>query len=128
MTINIPPPRIDRPVTLQFMGDWGRANLHRVMGWLGYELGRLTTPRMRFAIWNGTGGMDAVHAVGHGEIDVAIMTPFQTCARSASYRRTIASSWRSAANLTSAVSRNCAPKSRPCASPPRATTEPIPSA
>jgi TRAP-type uncharacterized transport system substrate-binding protein len=82
MTINIPPPRIDRPVTLQFMGDWGRANLHRVMGWLGYELGRLTTPRMRFAIWNGTGGMDAVHAVGHGEIDVAIMTP-ACCARMA---------------------------------------------
>ncbi|WP_170850299.1 MULTISPECIES: TAXI family TRAP transporter solute-binding subunit [unclassified Beijerinckia] len=76
----IPPPSLDNPPTLHFMGDWGRANLHRVMGWLGYELGRLAGPQFRFAIWNSTGGMDAARAVGRGEIDVAIMTP-ACCAR-----------------------------------------------
>lgn len=76
------PPLLGRSLTLHFMGDWGRANLHRVMGWLGYELGRLSGPHMRFAIWNGTGGLDAARAVGRGEVDVAIMTP-ACCARMA---------------------------------------------
>lgn len=80
--VKIPPPTLGRSLTLHFKGDWGRANLHRVMGWLGYELGRLAGPRFRFAIWNGLGGLDAARAVGRGEVDVAIMTPAH-CARMA---------------------------------------------
>lgn len=72
---SVPPPKIDRSVRLQFMGDWGRANLHRALGFLGYELLRLTGPYSRFAIWNGRGGMDNVQAVGRGEVDVALAVP-----------------------------------------------------
>ena len=68
-------PKIDRSVTLHFRGDWGRANLHRALGWLGYELLGLTGPYTRFAIWNGRCGLDNVRAVGRGEVDVALATP-----------------------------------------------------
>jgi uncharacterized protein len=71
----IPPPKIDRSVTLHFRGDWGRANLHRALGWLGYEFLTLSGPHTRFAIWNGRGGYDNVEAVGRGEVDLALATP-----------------------------------------------------
>ena len=71
----IPPPRIARSVTLNFMGDWGRANLHRALGWLGYELLSLTGPYTKFAIWNGRGQRDNIQAVGRGEVDVALAVP-----------------------------------------------------
>ena len=32
-------PRLDRPVTLAFRGDWGQANMHRICGWLAQEIG-----------------------------------------------------------------------------------------
>ena len=63
--------RLSRSVTLQFMGDWGQANLHRVCGWLAQEMGDRSGPHSRFAIWNGRGGVDAVKAVGRGNVDVA---------------------------------------------------------
>src|SRR5215472_10127691 len=71
----VPAPKIQRSLTLQFMGDWGRANLHRALGWLGYEFLGIAGPHTKFAIWNGRGGMDNVRAVGRGEIDVALCVP-----------------------------------------------------
>jgi TRAP-type uncharacterized transport system substrate-binding protein len=71
----IPAPRVDRSVTLHFRGDWGRANLHRALGWLGYEFLALSGPHTRFAIWNGRGGLDNVRAVGRGEVDVTLAVP-----------------------------------------------------
>jgi uncharacterized protein len=73
--MSIPPPKIERSVTLHMRGDWGRANLHRALGWLGYELLALTGPHTRYAIWNGRGGFDNVRAVGRGEVDLALATP-----------------------------------------------------
>jgi hypothetical protein len=71
----VPPPRIQRSLRLQFQGDWGRANLHRALGFLGYEFTGLAGPYTRYAIWNGRGGMDNIQAVGRGEIDVALAVP-----------------------------------------------------
>ena len=36
--------RLDRPITLHMMGDWGIANLHRICGWIGAELWRRSPP------------------------------------------------------------------------------------
>src|SRR5215469_2460120 len=71
----VPPPRIRRSLKLQFQGDWGRANLHRALGFLGYEFTGLAGPYTRYAIWNGRGGVDNVQAVGRGEVDVALAVP-----------------------------------------------------
>ena len=71
----VPAPKIARSLTLQFQGDWGRANLHRALGFLGYELTGLAGPFTRYAIWNGRGGMDNVQAVGRGAVDVALAVP-----------------------------------------------------
>jgi uncharacterized protein len=71
----VPPPRIHRSLRLQFQGDWGRANLHRALGFLGYEFTNLAGPYTRYAIWNGRGGMDNVQAVGRGEVDMACAVP-----------------------------------------------------
>jgi uncharacterized protein len=68
-------PRLNRSITLQFMGDWGQANLHRVCGWLMQEVGDRAGPFSRFATWAGRGGVDAVKAVGRGTVDVALTTP-----------------------------------------------------
>jgi TRAP-type uncharacterized transport system substrate-binding protein len=71
----VPPPKIARSLTLQFQGDWGRANLHRALGFLGYEFTCLAGPHTRYAIWNGRGGMDNVRAVGRGVVDAAFVVP-----------------------------------------------------
>ena len=71
----VPPPQIARSLRLQFQGDWGRANLHRALGFLGYEFTGLAGPFTRYAIWNGRGGMDNIQAVGRGEVDVALAVP-----------------------------------------------------
>ncbi|MBV9438584.1 MAG: hypothetical protein JOZ24_01185 [Candidatus Eremiobacteraeota bacterium] len=68
-------PHIDRSLTLHFKGDWGRANLHRALGFLCYELCRLAGPHTKVAIWNGRGAADNIIAVGRGEVDVALTTP-----------------------------------------------------
>ncbi len=68
-------PKIDRSFTLHMMGDWGRANLHKALGWLTTELGELSGPHTRFAIWNGTGALDNIRAVGRGEMDLCMTTP-----------------------------------------------------
>jgi TRAP-type uncharacterized transport system substrate-binding protein len=68
-------PFIDRKITLHFQGDWGLANFHRVCGWLCQEIRARSAPGSRFAIWSGSGGADAVHAVLAHDVDVAVMTP-----------------------------------------------------
>ena len=68
---NVAPPTIQRSIRLNFMGDWGRANLHRALGWLGYGLVRLSGPHTEVGIWTGRGALDNVRAVGRGKIDVA---------------------------------------------------------
>ena len=68
-------PHIDRAVTLHLQGDWGVMNLHRVCGWVSMELTDRCGSGTRVAIWNGRGGVDNVHAVGRGEVDVAVATP-----------------------------------------------------
>jgi TRAP-type uncharacterized transport system substrate-binding protein len=71
----IPAPQLGRSITLSFMGDWGRANLHRALGWLGYEMLSLTGPHTKYAIWNGRGGLDNIQAVGRGQVDAALAVP-----------------------------------------------------
>jgi uncharacterized protein len=68
-------PVIGRSIRLHFQGDWGRANLHRAFGWLSTEMLTLCGPHTRIAIWNGTGAVNNLLAVGRGEVDVALVTP-----------------------------------------------------
>jgi hypothetical protein len=68
-------PRLDRPVTLAFRGDWGQANMHRICGWLAQEIGDRSPDGSRFAIWSGRGGQDQVEALRTGQADIAIVTP-----------------------------------------------------
>lgn len=69
-------PRIERSVTLQFIGDWGMANFHRICSWLCQEFCDRAGPRSRAGIWNPVdGGIDAMRAVFDGSVDLAIMTP-----------------------------------------------------
>jgi TRAP-type uncharacterized transport system substrate-binding protein len=71
----VPAPKIGRSLTMNWMGDWGRANLHRSLGWLCYELNKLAGPYTKIGIWNGRGQVDNVTAVGRGQMDVALATP-----------------------------------------------------
>lgn len=71
----VPEPRIERSLTLHFKGDWGMANIHRLLGWLCSGAVERCGAHSRVAIWNGTGGIDGVVAVGRGEADLAIATP-----------------------------------------------------
>jgi uncharacterized protein len=71
----IAPPKIDRSLTMNWMGDWGRANLHRALGWLCYEFNKLAGPHTKIGIWNGRGALDNICAVGRGEMDVALAVP-----------------------------------------------------
>ena len=68
-------PKISRAVRLEFQGDSGQANLHRICGWLSQEIIDRTAPHSRIGIWTGRGGYDAILAVGRGEVDVALTTP-----------------------------------------------------
>lgn len=67
--------RIERPITLHMMGDWGIANLHRICGWISAELWRRSPPGSKFATWAGRGGTDAVDAVLDGEVQIALFVP-----------------------------------------------------
>jgi hypothetical protein len=68
-------PRIERDVVLQFQGDWGQANLHRICGWLAQEFNDRAGPGSRTATWSGRGGSDAVEAVAERRVDLAMITP-----------------------------------------------------
>lgn len=68
-------PRLGRPVSLAFRGDWGQANMHRICGWLAQEIGDRSPHGSRFAIWSGRGGTDQIEALQAGEADIAVVTP-----------------------------------------------------
>ena len=68
-------PRLDRPVTLAFRGDWGQANMHRICGWLAQEIGDRSPRESQFSIWSGRGGSDQIAALRSGAADIAIVTP-----------------------------------------------------
>lgn len=69
-------PRIERSVTLQFIGDWGLANFHRICSWLCQEFCDRAGERSRVGIWNTIeGGIDAARSVFDGDVDMAIVTP-----------------------------------------------------
>lgn len=67
--------RLDHPITLHMMGDWGIANLHRICGWIGAELWRRSPAGSRFATWAGRGGTDAITAVLDGNVQTALFVP-----------------------------------------------------
>jgi uncharacterized protein len=75
MPYSVPEPRLSRSLTLNMKGDWGQANLHRILGWLSKEIVDRTGPFTRIGIWTGAGGFDAVQAVGRGEVDLALTVP-----------------------------------------------------
>jgi TRAP-type uncharacterized transport system substrate-binding protein len=68
-------PRLLRPVTLAFRGDWGQANMHRICGWLAQEIGDRSPEGSQFAIWSGRGGSDQIAALRSGTADIAVVTP-----------------------------------------------------
>jgi uncharacterized protein len=68
-------PRLDRPIALHMMGDWGIANLHRICGWISAELWRRSPAGSKFATWAGRGGADAISAVLDGEVQTALFVP-----------------------------------------------------
>lgn len=70
-----PAPKLDRSVTMNWMGDWGRANLHRALGVLAFEFNKLAGPYSKVGIWTGRGALDNLQAVGRGEIDAALVVP-----------------------------------------------------
>jgi uncharacterized protein len=72
-------PRLARSLTLQFIGDWGQANFHRICGWLCQEFCDRAGARSRVAIWNTIdGGSDAMTAVHDGDADLCLVTPAGT--------------------------------------------------
>ncbi len=75
MPYTVPEPHLNRSITLQFQGDWGQANLHRILGWLSQEIVDRTGPFTRVGIWSGRGGLDAIQAVGRGQVDIALAVP-----------------------------------------------------
>lgn len=72
---SVPEPRLDRQITLQFMGDGGQANLHRICGWMSHQLGERSGAGSRFGIWNGLGGTDSFDALIDRDVDVAFFVP-----------------------------------------------------
>jgi uncharacterized protein len=68
-------PRLDRPITLHLMGDWGIANLHRICGWISAELWRRSPAGSKFATWSGRGGADAIDAILDGDVQIALFVP-----------------------------------------------------
>ena len=67
--------RLERPITLHMMGDWGIANLHRICGWISAELWRRSPAGSKFATWAGRGGTDAITAVLDGDVQTALFVP-----------------------------------------------------
>jgi uncharacterized protein len=69
-------PRLERSIRLDFIGDWGQANFHRICSWLCQEVCDRAGNRSRVAIWNTVGGgADALIAVFDGEVNLCIATP-----------------------------------------------------
>ena len=43
---------------MNWMGDWGRANLHRALGCLAFEFNKLAGSHSKIGIWTGRGALD----------------------------------------------------------------------
>ncbi|KAJ9615174.1 hypothetical protein H2200_001248 [Cladophialophora chaetospira] len=75
-------PRLSRAYTLNFVGDWGGANFHRICAWLSQEFCDRAGPNSRTAIWSlRDGGMDALNQLNEGAVDLAIATPASLLSR-----------------------------------------------
>src|SRR5882757_5907542 len=69
-------PKLGRSYTLNFIGDWGQANFHRICGWLTQEFCDRAGPQSRVATWSiRGGGKEALSLVHDGEAQLAIATP-----------------------------------------------------
>jgi len=69
-------PHLSRSYTLNFIGDWGQANFHRICGWLTQEFCNRAGPQSRVATWSiRGGGIEALPLVHEGEAQMAIVTP-----------------------------------------------------
>ena len=74
-----PEPSIQRSLTLNFVGDWGQVNFHRICSWLTQEFCDRTGPRSRVAIWSMRGGgVEVLQQVYDGEAHLAIATTCRT--------------------------------------------------
>ncbi|KAF4336949.1 hypothetical protein FBEOM_9173 [Fusarium beomiforme] len=71
-------PRLERSLTLHFIGDWGMANFHRICSWLAQQFCDRTGARSQVAIWNlRDGGLEAITNVFSGSVHLSIATPVQ---------------------------------------------------
>jgi TRAP-type uncharacterized transport system substrate-binding protein len=69
-------PSILRSVSLNFIGDWGQANFHRICSFLVQEFCDRAGPRSRIAIWNiRGGGIESLQMVNDGEAHLCLATP-----------------------------------------------------
>lgn len=69
-------PGIGRSVRLDFGGDWGQANFHRIASWLTQEVCDRAGPRSRTRIHSFLGGgLESLWEVYDGELDMCIATP-----------------------------------------------------
>lgn len=69
-------PYIERSLVLNFYGDWGLANFHRICSWLCQEFCDRAGSRSQVAIrsWR-DGGVEAMQAVQDGSAQLCIATP-----------------------------------------------------
>lgn len=69
-------PTLSRSYTLNFIGDWGQANFHRICGWLTQEFCDRAGPESRVATWSFRhGGIEGLPLVQAGEAQLGIATP-----------------------------------------------------
>ena len=71
----VPQPRIERALELNFQGDWGHANLHRICGWISSVMTPLCGEGTRIATWTGKWGSVAPKVVSQGLVDMAMSVP-----------------------------------------------------
>lgn len=71
-----PEPTISASVQLNFLGDWGQANFHRICSWLTQEFCDRAGPCSQTSIRSlRNGGLEALTAVYNGEAHLSIATP-----------------------------------------------------
>jgi uncharacterized protein len=69
-------PWIERSLQLNFIGDWGQANFHRICSWLCQEVCDRAGTHSRVSIHSMRGGgIEALYEVHDGEADFCITTP-----------------------------------------------------
>lgn len=69
-------PKLSKSYNLNFVGDWGGANFHRIFSWLTQEFCDRACPRSSTCIHSlRDGGMDAFDRLREGSADVIIATP-----------------------------------------------------